>query len=269
MENFEKNNFPINSMEEKLTGGNMAAVSRVGDTVRRSVGFWTPQVHKLLTHLQAQGIQEVPAPLGFDQQGREILTFLPGIVGNDPLPQLLRSDEVLISAARLLRRIHDATQDVAPGWLFGWQAPTREPVEVICHGDFAPYNCVFDQRKLVGVIDFDHAHPGSRAWDLAYAIYRFAPITAPSNPDGYGTMAEQCRRARLFCDAYGLRDRTQIVQSILARLAYMADYLRQGAEKGDMRMQANIDAGHMVIYTSDFAYLHAHQDEFLSALTLH
>jgi hypothetical protein len=252
--------------EEKLTGGNMTVVSRVGDTVRRDVGPWTTQVHMLLAHLRAKGIQEVPSPLGFDQQGREILSFIPGIVGHGPLPEFLRTDEILVSSARLLRRIHDATEDVAQTWQSGWQSPIREPIEVICHGDFAPYNCVFDRGKLIGVIDFDNAHPGSREWDLAYALYRFSPITDPSNPESYGTIPDQCRRVRLFCDEYGLQERSQIVQSIKSRIAYMADYLRQGAAKGDKRIQANIDEGHLEIYTIDYAYLDAHREQFLLAL---
>jgi hypothetical protein len=252
--------------EEKLAGGNMTAVSRVGNTVRRDVGSWTKQVHLLLTHLRAKGIQEVPAPLGFDQNGREILSFIPGIVGHFPLPESLRTDEVLTSAARLIRRIHDATEDASQFWQSGWQSPTRKPIEVICHGDFAPYNCVFDKGKLIGVIDFDHAHPGNREWDLAYALYRFAPITDPTNPENYGKISDQCRRVRLFCDEYGLQERSQLVQSIKSRIAYMADYLRQGAANGDKRLQANIDAGHLEIYTTDYAYLDAHQEQFLMAL---
>jgi aminoglycoside phosphotransferase (APT) family kinase protein len=172
----------------------------------------------------------------------------------------------LIAAARLLRRMHDATQDIAQTWVTGWQSPTRPPVEVICHGDFAPYNCVFDLDKLVGVIDFDNAHPGNRAWDLAYALYRFAPITHPSNPDGYGSLDEQCRRVRLFCNEYGLAERAHIVASIKARIAAMADYLREGAARGDQRLQANIDAGHLAIYTTDYTYIEAHQEQFLTAL---
>lgn len=251
--------------EVSLPGGNMNTVVRVGATVRRTPGPWTPQVHRLLAHLRAMGIDEAPAPLGFDAQGREMLTFIPGTVGNDPLPAALRTDDLLIAAARLLRRIHDATAVVAANWLSGWQAPIRPPVEVICHGDFAPYNCVFDGDRLVGVIDFDHAHPGSRLWDLAYALYRFAPITAPSNPDGYGTTAEQCRRVRLFCDEYGVTARGQLVPTIKARLAYMADFLREGAARGDARLQANIDAGHLAIYLADHTYLEQHDAQFRAA----
>ena len=252
--------------EEPLAGGNMSAVVRAGGTVRRTAGPWTPQVQRLLAHLRREGIEEAPEPLGYDQRGREVLSYIPGVVGHEPLPEL-RADGVLVAAARLLRRIHDASADVALAWEKEvWQAPTREPVEVICHGDFAPYNCVFDGSKLVGVIDFDHAHPGSRAWDLAYAIYRFAPLMHPSNPDGYGTIDEQARRARLFCDAYGLGDRAQIVPTILLRVAYMAEFLRQGAANGDERILANIAAGHLRVYQTDYAYLEAHRAQLAAVL---
>jgi hypothetical protein len=251
--------------EEKLTGGNMSIVSRIGATVRREAGPWTPQVQRLLAHLRAKGIHEVPEPLGFDGEGREVLSFIPGTVGHGPLPEILRMDEVLVAAARLLRRMHDASEDVAQSWSKDyWQAPTREPVEVICHGDFAPYNCVFEEQgKLVGVIDFDHAHPGNRTWDLAYALYRFVPMMAPSNPDSYGSLQDQSRRAHLFCDAYGLQDRTQLAEAIRLRIAAMANYLRQGAAKGDMRLIANIEAGHLAIYDNDYAHFDVYSDQFL------
>jgi thiamine kinase-like enzyme len=242
-------------VEEELSGGNMSQVTRLGDTVRRGTGSWTKHVHWLLEHLKSRGIAEVPAPLGYDDQGREVLRYIPGLVGHYPLSEVLRSDEILISAARLLRRLHDATQDIAQIQKTDWQAPTREPIEVICHGDFAPYNCVFDEGKLVGVIDFDHAHPGPRLWDIAYAIYRFAPMTAPSNPDGFGALADQARRMRLFCEAYGMQDRSQVVTAIIQRVKFMADMLLVGAAQGDARMQANLASGHLSIYQTDAVYL--------------
>ena len=36
---------------ERLDGGNIGGAVRVGDTVRRAAGPWTPAVHALLTHL--------------------------------------------------------------------------------------------------------------------------------------------------------------------------------------------------------------------------
>ncbi|GGP54326.1 phosphotransferase [Streptomyces melanogenes] len=39
------------------------------------------------------------------------------------------------------------------------QFPAREPAEVICHGDAATYNTVFQNQLPVALIDFDTAHP--------------------------------------------------------------------------------------------------------------
>jgi hypothetical protein len=253
--------------EERLTGGNLSVVVRVGDTVRREAGPWTEPVQALLLHLRGMGIQEVPAPLGFDAQGREILSFIPGQVGHDPLPENLRSDEILMAAAKLLRRLHAATTGSALLRLSGWQAPVREPVEVICHGDFAPYNCVFEHGTLVGVIDFDHAHPGPASWDIAYALYRFVPLMASGNPDGFGTLPDQIRRAKLFCDAYGLTDRAQISAILKARVAGMATFLREGAARRDDRLLANIAAGHLASYEADTLYLEKIEIELSRALT--
>lgn len=251
--------------EIKLTGGTMTAVTRADDTVRRAAGAWTPRVHKLLTHLRKQGIFEVPEPLGFDAEGREVLSFLPGSAV-ETLTEALRTDSVITQAARLLRRLHDATAGIASQWVEGWMSAPRQPMEVICHGDFAPYNCLFEGTRLTGVIDFDNAGPGPRLWDVSYAIYRFAPVTAPSNPEYFGSIEEQARRTRLFCDAYGLQDRSAVVNAVMERVKGMADSLREGASRGDPRFQANIDAGHLKIYEDDLVHLVTHRKEYHSQI---
>ena len=62
--------------EEPLYGGLQdARVFRVGDTVRRPAGAWTPTGTALLAHLGRKGFPS-PRPLGLDAKGRETLTFL-------------------------------------------------------------------------------------------------------------------------------------------------------------------------------------------------
>ena len=251
---------------EALPGGNMSGVWRIGDTVRREAGPWTPQVHRLLVHLRSQGITFVPVPLGMDKDSREVLTYLPGAVGGSPLAGSQRSDAVLVQAATMLRTLHDATADVAQFWRTGWRLPARDPVEVICHGDFAPYNCMFVDNELTGVIDFDFAHAGPREWDLAYAVYRFVPLADPNKTEGFGTLEDQARRLRLFCDAYGLADRSQTYAYILARVQSMVDFLLEGAAIGDPRRIANIEAGHLTVYRHDHEYVQHHRELFEAAL---
>ena len=67
------------SEEHPLAGGNVGGAVRVGDTVRRASGPWTPAVHALLHHL-ADRLPGVPRELGIDERGREVLSYLPGRV---------------------------------------------------------------------------------------------------------------------------------------------------------------------------------------------
>ncbi len=73
--------------ERPLAGGFNGPVSRVGETVRRSAGPWTPTVHSLLSHLRARGFTLAPRPLGYDERGREVLSYLEGQVPLYPLPE--------------------------------------------------------------------------------------------------------------------------------------------------------------------------------------
>jgi Phosphotransferase enzyme family len=244
----------------------MSSVFRIGDTVHREAGHWTPQVHRLLSLLHAKGVAGVPKPMGMDEKGREVLTFLHGEVGASPLAGTQRSEVVLLQAAKLLNTIHEATAEVARQWTTGWRVPVRMPAEVVCHGDFAPYNCVFIEGDLVGVFDFDFAHPGPRLWDLAYALYRFAPLADPCESEGFGTPAEQARRMRIFCDAYGLADRTNLLSMVRTRIQSMVDFLLEGLTVRDARRMAAVEAGHLRLYQRDLVYIELNRAEFESAL---
>jgi hypothetical protein len=245
--------------EEELTGGGTTRVVRVGDTVRRPVRPWTATVRGLLDHLEKIGFVAAPRWLGIDERDREILSYLPGEVGNYPLSADVRSEAALVSAARLLRAYHDGTVELTGSLTDGWQFPRREPVEVVCHGDFAPYNCVFADRSAVGIIDFDGARLGPRSWDLAYALYRFAPLTDPANGDGFGDLTGQARRARLFLDSYGCTpaQRGEALSTVPVRLASLVAFMTEAARHGDPNSARHIEEGHADLYRRDASYVTA------------
>lgn len=97
---------------EELSGGNTTVVVRIGDTVRRPVGPWTPAVHDVLNHLAAVGFPGSPRVLGVDDAGREILAFVPGEVGclsaAKPLPAWFRTAESCWSIGRWIRDFQSA-----------------------------------------------------------------------------------------------------------------------------------------------------------------
>ncbi len=178
----------------------MGDVVRDGDTVTRPSGEWTPAVHRLLHHVDAVGVRGVPKPLGVTGDGREVLSFVEGTVPTYPMPGWVWSQTALESSAHLMRRVHDATAGVElPG---PWRSAVHEPLEVICHNDFATYNLVFDGETVVGVIDWDFASPGPRLWDVAYLAYRIVPLSFADRRDGF-TDEERGRRLEHLLAAYG------------------------------------------------------------------
>ena len=124
-----------------LLGGNTNTVVRVGDTVRRTAGAWTPTVQALLRRLERAGFEAAPRPLGVDDQGREVLSYIEGSAVSYPMPAYVWDDATLADAGRLLRRYHDLTVDFDPS-AARWRpyAVVSGPSEVICHCDWGPYN---------------------------------------------------------------------------------------------------------------------------------
>ncbi|MGP3931749.1 phosphotransferase enzyme family protein [Nonomuraea sp. KM88] len=254
--------------EEVLAGGGVNHVVRVGATVRRPAGPWTPAVHALLDHLAARGFSGAPRSHGIDDQGREILDFVPGRTADHPLPAWARSDDALVAAGRLLRRYHDATAGfpVPPGAV--WYFPPVSPVEVICHGDVATYNCVFRGGLPVAFIDFDTAHPGPRVWDVAYAAYRFVPLSDPRHA-GARPVEEQARRLRLLAGAYELGDddRAALVATARARLEHLVRHMHERAAAGDEAFAGHVARGDDVYYECDLAHLALHEAALRRDLT--
>jgi hypothetical protein len=68
-------------VEIPVDGGSHSTVVRVGQTVRRASHSWSSAVLDLLGHLECEGFAAAPRALGFDDQGREVLTSIEGEVG--------------------------------------------------------------------------------------------------------------------------------------------------------------------------------------------
>jgi hypothetical protein len=258
--------------ETPLTGGNVTVVARVGDTVHRAAGPWSSSVHDLLRYLEARGFDGAPRFLGFDDLGREVLTFMEGEVGRYPLASYMWSDEALTGAARLLRRYHDATSGYVPKDGALWQIQAPEPLahEVICHNDVAPYNLVFVDGEPRALIDFDTAGPGPRIWDVAYAVYRFVPLSNDEHTRTLGLTRPPARgkRLRMFCDAYGLeRDqRRELLENVERRLEALCGFIVRSAAGGDASYERAVGAGHVDLYRRDIESLRRRRTELEESL---
>jgi hypothetical protein len=180
------------SEEIALSGGAMTdGVVRVGDTVRRPARHATQLMRDVLVRLEQAGFDAAPRWLGFDERGRDVLSWIEGetlvergqmhpYIG-DPPERITFSEEQVAGVMRLLRRYHDTFGD-----------------EVICHGDFGPWNIVWRAGMPFAVIDFDNVYPADAGDDVGYALRMFISYGfARSAPE------EIVRRTRAALEAYG------------------------------------------------------------------
>lgn len=193
----------------ELTGGTTPGVVRVGDTVRRPAGPWTPAVDALLRHLE---LHRFPAPrsLGLDGEGRQVVSW---VAGTSTWPDHARhwgTLDQLRRGAQLVRRLHDVLDNFRPPpdmvWRGGWGRSTHGP-EPICHNDLAPWNIVAGPDGALTVIDWDGAGPGDRMAELAYAMHGFVPLVRDAECARRGWPAPPARVQRVECffSGYGLR----------------------------------------------------------------
>ncbi|WP_026831383.1 phosphotransferase [Exiguobacterium antarcticum] len=250
--------------EEQLTGGNVSDVSRIGDTVRREQKPDSERIHRLLHHLEKRGFTGSPRFLGIDAQNREIVSYIKGEAGNYPLEPYMRSDTVLEETARLLRAYHEAVADfpIPHDWppLDG----TPEPLELICHNDFAVYNVIFQNERPIGIIDFDVAAPGPRIWDIAYTMYTFVPLsrhqmTEAGEPTLYDPFNDQERirhRINLFLSTYGKMElKGEMYETVLLRVEALIKTIHRKVAEGDEAFQRMIEEGHVTHYEQELDFL--------------
>ena len=195
-------------MEIRLDGGNTGGAVRVGDTVRRAAGPWTPTVHALLAYLADKGFAGSPRPLGFDAQGREVLTFLAGeTVGSArPWPEWVHAEDTLVQVARWVRSFHRAVADFVPPAAAVWRMGGQwAPGLIVGHNDAAPYNAVWRDGRLAGFFDWDMAGPVPAAWDVAFAAFSWVPLHARHvvAREGFTDFEGRPRRLQLFLAEYG------------------------------------------------------------------
>jgi Ser/Thr protein kinase RdoA (MazF antagonist) len=230
--------------EHPLDGGNITTgVVRVGDTVRRPLGPWSPVVHRLLVHLEEVGFAYAPRFLGIDDRGREILTFHEGATAWPNLPDHFRSDGNLVRAAELVADYHRAAASfVVPAGAALWPG-SLDPAggTLLLHGDLAPWNVVIGDDEWV-LIDWDTICLGRVEWELAYVLHTFVDLWPESPFDD----RETGRRLRVFADAYGMDAATldTSLDLVAARCRGIADFTIERAALGDPAFVRMRDEGH-------------------------
>ena len=210
-------------------------VTRVGSVVTKSYQGPDAQARhareaRVLAGLA--GLLPVPPLLVPRRAGRLETGLMPGIPGQD-LIDAGQARGVLRACGRMLRRIH-ATDPVAAGI-----TASRQPGQVLVHGDYGPNNSLLDPaaRQVTAVVDWEWAHAGDPLEDLAWCewivrMHHPGHVSAleeffaaygrrPAWPGRHQAMISRCREMLGICqrwepagdDARRWRQRTQITRS--------------------------------------------------------
>lgn len=232
--------------EVRLPGGNVGGAARVGSTVRRPTGPWTAAVHALLAHLGEVGLDAIPKVRGVDEQGREVLEYVPGDTADahDGWPEWVWSDSLLVQTALWLRRYHDAVAGFRADGITRWRFSDGRLAEgeIVCHHDVAPYNVVvgFDahgEPQLRCVIDWDIAGPSRPLDDVAFMAWNFLPCWE------FHDDAEVVRRLHLLADSYGA-SASDVLDGIEPTFRSAVETIFAAAAAGDPGMQNLVAGGH-------------------------
>lgn len=207
----------------------------VEGTVRRRRRWWTPAVHHLLAHLHDSGFAESPRVVGFDDEGREMLSFIAGDSGRDAGSRV-SNPNALANFAALLRRFHDAVRGYEPPHDADWALPATvdAPDTGVCHGDFAPWNVVWSGDEPIGILDFDLAHPAPFAHDVAYALAYSVPFRDDATTRrmlGVDEVPDRRLRVEVFAEAYGASI-SGLVEQVVARQQKYANDVEVLARRG-------------------------------------
>lgn len=225
------NSVPSSDNEEVvLPGGAVGGAVRVGRTVRRPTGPWTPAVHELLDHLHAAGLSGVPELLGVDEQGRESLSYVEGR-GVEPDREVVL-DSVLVEAVTWLRAYHDIIDGFRPDGSRIWRGGEAElgADEIICHNDPGVYNWIIQSGHFVAMIDWDLAGPGKPLDDLAFLAWTAIPLYRET------PMSQVVRRLNLLVDTYAEWGPLTVLNAVADRMTTANDRIEAGQARGDQGM---------------------------------
>ena len=242
-------------------------VLRVGDRVRHPPQPWSYSVQALLAHLRAVGFTEAPRPYGVSADADEV-EFIPGVGGDDAC-RLVDSDSAVAAVGELLRRYHDAVAGWQPSERLSWfdgstGAGTGD--ELVCHGDVGPWNLIWRDGRIAGLIDWEHAHVGTRTRDIAYALHYLAPIRDRSYWQGVLGLDRRPRRRhrmRVFAEAYGITLDEELVEQVMASQVAGVDLMRSLAERGDPRRRQLVADGELDREQRAVAWTRARRAKFL------
>lgn len=196
-----------NSTAETSLVGGRSTVTKLGDLVFRQSAPWSHTTVALLRHLEAEGFEYAPRIIGdgFDEQGREVLTF---VEGESPHPYPW-NDDALPMVGAILKKLHLTAASFTPPndavWR-PWFGRTLGQPSAIGHCDTGAWNIIARHGLPVAFIDWEEAGPVDPLIELAQACWLNALLFDDDLAEklGLGSVEARGKQIKLLLDGYEL-----------------------------------------------------------------
>lgn len=215
--------------------GQNREIIKIGNTVHRPTHWWTPAVHDLLSYLESVDFPYSPRVIGFDDKGREILSYIEGESGKYGWEKIV-SDEGLKKYAKFLLSYHQAIKDYKPPenaeWAYANGAPGSG--QIICHGDFGPWNIVWKGDEPIGIVDWDFVLPAKPEFDVLYALEYSAPFCSDEDASklrAFKAAPDRKHRIGVFLSEYGI-DISDVAKKVASQQREVGIFVKKLADRG-------------------------------------
>jgi hypothetical protein len=237
---------------------------RTGDVVRHPQHPWIESTRMLLRHLEAVRFPYSPRLVGHED-GTDLLSFIHGASGSDGWAPVV-DEEGLAACARLLYAYHEAVAEwrpaVDPTW-FDRSVGTGGTGQLVCHGDFGPWNIVWNGTTPVGLLAFEYARPADPLDDVAYALEYVVPFRDDATClrwHRFTKPPDRRRRLRVFAEAYGLPSVEGLVDRVIMSQREHVELVRRLADREDRRQVDLVASGYLLELRERVQWSVAHRD---------
>ncbi|MBM7774999.1 hypothetical protein JOD54_005203 [Actinokineospora baliensis] len=237
------------TVPEPLTGGNNAhEVVRIGDAVHRAPR--SDYAAEVLRHLESVGYEYAPRHLGVDDQGRDVLSYIPGETTDHPSQ---RAPGAYARAGMMLRQLHEVTAN----------HPLARDHPCVLHGDPGPFNTIVRDGLPIAFIDWTGCAPGAPLDDLGYLAWTWCVQAVGNVP-----IADQAAHLRELRDGYGEVAPDDLLAAMLASQSHIVDAETANLHEPTLSPTRRAHARRAITWAESSRAMTAdHSTRFLAALS--